>query len=557
MRLRISGRLYSLVGLFALGCTLLAAGLIWLQSNRALEARYRELGGLVDAAIGVLDAHNKLAQTGALSEEDAKKRALSVISAMRYGRGDYFFVQSRDFHLLMHPTLPQLVGKPQIDQKDHAGKMFNRELQQQIESKGSGRVDYLWTKPGSDQPIGKSSVAKLYQPWGFVVGTGVYNDDIRAELGTTMLQAGAVTLALMLALGGLVFWVARGIAKPLGALCTAMRNLAENRDISTALDIGRHDEIGEMARSVEVFRENASKRAELEAKDRAEQAARADRHGRIERLIRDFRESIGSVLAAVGASTKELNTTATSLSGIAAEASTQASSASAASEQAASNVQGVASAAEELGSSVEEINRQVSQANAMVTEATQMTEKTNTKVATLSAAAQEIGEVVDLIKAIAAQTNLLALNATIEAARAGEAGRGFAVVASEVKSLAGQTAKATEEIGTHVAGIQASTKEAVDGIKQIAATMDEITRFTSTIAATVEEQAAATREISRSVGLAADGTVTVAKNMVTVTAAISEASQSANGVLGSTGELHEADRQLRESVDAFLTAVAA
>lgn len=558
LRLRIRGRLYALVGLFTLGCAMLAAGVIWLQSTRAMEARHRELGALVDVAIGILDAQRKLAETGAVTEDEAKKRALSLISAMRYGRDDYYFIQTRDnFTLLMHPFLAQLIGKSLIDLKDPTGKMFNREMRDQIEAKGIARLDYVWNKPGADRPIGKSSVAKLYQPWGYVVGTGVYNDDIQAELSATALQVGSLTLVLVVVLGGLVFWIAKGIARPLGKLRTAMLDLADNRDISEGLDVSRHDEIGEMARAVEVFRDNAAKRAELEAKDRAEQAARTARQTRVDELIARFRESIGTVLSAVGACTDNLNTTATTLSGVAGEATTQAASASATSEQAAGNVQGVASAAEELGSSIEEINRQVSQANTMVVEATTMTGRTNQKVAELSDAAQKIGDVVDLIKAIAGQTNLLALNATIEAARAGEAGRGFAVVASEVKSLAGQTAKATEEIGAQVAGIQGSTREAVDAIKQIAMTMDEITRFTSTMAATVEQQAAATREISRSVALAADGTTTVARSIVTVNAAIAEASRSAAGVLESTAELRETGGQMRQSVDDFLTAVAA
>ena len=192
MRLRIGGRLYALVGLFAFGCAMLAAGVMWLQNSRAMDARYRELGALVDVAIGILDAQRKLAETGAVSEEEAKKRALSLIGAMRYGRNDYFFIQSRDnFTLLMHPFLPQLIGKSLIDLKDPTGKMFNRDMSAQIEAKGTATLDYVWAKPGAPEPIGKSSVAKLYQPWGYVVGTGVYNDDIAAELKARAFRSAA------------------------------------------------------------------------------------------------------------------------------------------------------------------------------------------------------------------------------------------------------------------------------------------------------------------------------------------------------------------------------
>jgi methyl-accepting chemotaxis protein len=193
----------------------------------------------------------------------------------------------------------------------------------------------------------------------------------------------------------------------------------------------------------------------------------------------------------------------------------------------------------------------------VVVEAAGMAERTNSQIGSLASAAQRIGDVVGLIQAIAAQTNLLALNATIEAARAGEAGRGFAVVASEVKSLAGQTAKATEEISAQVTGIQASTRDAVEAIGQIAGTVEEIKRFTAVIAATVEEQGSATGEIARNVGFAAERTGTVASNISTVTAAIGEASVSAKDVLAATGELGDAARRLQGSVDTFLTDVAA
>jgi len=556
LRLRVSGRLYTLVVMFALGCGALAAALIWLQSQRAIAARQHSLEQLVESATGVLDAHKKLADSGAMPVEEAKKRALEVISHMRYGKGDYFTARSIEGLTIMHPTAPQTVGTNRDNVQDSRGKYYVREINEKMRS-GQGYINYTFPRPDTKVEAEKTSYVRLYRPWNIGILTGVYIDDIQEELNTAMLQAAGVTIALVLLLGGFTFWIARGIARPLGNLRTAMLDLAENRPMSTSLDLERHDEIGEMARAVGVFKENAAARAALEEKSRAEEATRSARQAKVDRMIGEFRSSVGTVLSAVDASMVKLDGTASSLTSVAGEASTQASNASGASERAAGNVQGVAAAAEELGTSVSEIGRQVEKANGVVKEATTMANKTNTEVAALADAAQKIGDVIGLIQAIAAQTNLLALNATIEAARAGEAGKGFAVVASEVKSLASQTAKATEEISTQVAGIQSSTKQAVDAIAQIAMVMEEINQFTSAIASTIEEQIATTGEITRNINLAAEGTSTVAGNISTVTTAIGSATRSAKDVLGATGELKTAAKRLQGAVDGFLTEVAA
>ncbi|RAI40564.1 methyl-accepting chemotaxis protein [Rhodoplanes roseus] len=554
LRLRIRGRLYALVALFGVGCIVLAGAMVWLQSNRAADARARALEALADTAVGALEAQRKLAQSGAISEDEAKKRGLAVIAEMRHGNGDYFLVMDSQFVMLMHPTTQQNVGKSQVDAKDSNGYAFNRDLKKQIEAGGAGLISYVWKKPGADAPVGKTAAFKLYRPWGMVVGTGVYDDDIAAETRATLWRAGLVTLVLMLALGGIAILVARSIVRPLGELRSALVDLSEDRDIAGRLDLGRPDELGDMARAIDVFRTRSVQRLDDEAKARSLEGGR---QARIDALIAGFRATVSDVLSAVGSSLKTLEGTAGSLGSVTQGATRQATDAARASEQAAGNVQGVASAADELGSSVAEIGRQVTQANAVVGEATALAARSNEQVATLAQAAQRIGNVVGLIKAIAEQTNLLALNATIEAARAGESGKGFAVVASEVKTLASQTGKATEDIAAQVAGIQGSTKDAVDAIAKIAGTMDEIGRFTGSIAATIEQQAAATQEISRNVGQAAAGASRVAENIATVTTAIDEAGRSAEDVLGASGEVAGAARRLQDAVDTFLRDVAA
>jgi methyl-accepting chemotaxis protein len=557
MRLRIGARLYALVALFALGCAGLSAALVWQQGERALEARHRELKGLVNASLGIFEYHHKLAESKAMPEDEARKRAIAAITSMRYGRDDYFFVLDENFVMVLNPVRPQNNGKLQIDVKDFAGKAFNREGSEKVKKTGEALVTYLWTKPGVEAHVEKTSFYKLFKPWGLIVGTGVYDDDLAVERNKAIFNAAAITLLLLAVLGGVAFLITRSIVKPLGNLRAAMLDLAENRPIAAALDTSRQDEIGEMARTVDVFRDNADRRAALEQEAQAEQAVRSEQQSKAGRLVVAFRDSIGSVLAALNASMGKLDSTAKSLSGVAEQAATQASAAGAASGQASDNVQTVASAAEELGSSVIEINRQVAQANTVVAQATTMATKTNAQIGGLAESADKIGEVVGIIRAIAEQTNLLALNATIEAARAGEAGRGFAVVASEVKALASQTAKATEEIGTQVSGIQSATHDAVEAIRAISTTMEEISQFTSAIAATIEQQSAATQDISRNVALASQGTHTAAGNVASVSRAIDEAKTSSHQVLDATGELAGVARQLQASVDQFLKEVAA
>jgi methyl-accepting chemotaxis protein len=313
-----------------------------------------------------------------------------------------------------------------------------------------------------------------------------------------------------------------------------MRSIAEG-DLAVDLpEAEQRDEIGEMARTIKIFRDGMMESRQLRSEqEEAKERAVEQRKQEMKLLATEFEGTVGNIIETVSSAASELEDFAGTLSSSAERSQDLTSKVSAASREASTNVQSVASAAEQMASSVNEIGRQVQESARIAGAAVEQAQKTNDRVNALSQAATRIGDVVELINTIAGQTNLLALNATIEAARAGEAGRGFAVVASEVKALAEQTAKATGEISHQIAGIQAATPDSVAAIKEISGTIGRISEISSTIASAVEEQGAATQEISRNVQQAAQGTQQVASNITDVQRGASATGSASSHVLAS------------------------
>jgi methyl-accepting chemotaxis protein len=372
--------------------------------------------------------------------------------------------------------------------------------------------------------------------------------DVNRQLALLLTGLGGLTLVVLL-IGVLI--IARSIARPLSVITATIKQVAEGADDVEVPHIGRTDEIGALARAIQIFKAAMDRNRNLNSQVLQESEAREARTRHVEKSVEEFREAMQGVVRAVTSSASSMRDTARSIAKVASDANGQAVVAAGATEQASQSVAAVAGAAEELSASVEEISRQVHQSANVVDEAGQRTDKSVAEIESLAAATQRIDGVLNLIQTIAEQTNLLALNATIEAARAGEAGRGFAVVAHEVKALAEQTAKATTEIGQNVGMIQTSTRNAVDAVREIGGAVRNINEVTSSIASAVAEQDAATREISANAQMAAQGNETLVINIGSLSSAIGETANAATSVLSASTDLTSTAETLSREVDKF------
>ncbi len=383
-------------------------------------------------------------------------------------------------------------------------------------------------------------------------GVSRHESKVHASARHWILVAIASAALLCVAAGwGLI----RGVAVPLVAMTSAMRRLADH-DMQTVVPcVGRGDEIGAMASTLQVFKDNVEKADRLGAEKEAERAAREQRSTRIEQLVGAFEQQVGQTVSILAAASTEMEATASCMTRNAAQTDAQAVAVAQAAQESSSGVQTVAAASNQLATSITEINRQVVSSAGLTSQVVGSVRRTDDTVRALSDSAGRIGQVVELITSIASQTNLLALNATIEAARAGEAGRGFAVVASEVKSLAQQTARATDEIAAQIAQVQQATGGAVDAIRQIGGLIEEVGTITNAIAAAVEQQGAATAEIARNVQQTAASTQVVTSNISGLSRAANDTGTAATEVLGSAGNLSRQAETLSAEVSRFIASI--
>jgi methyl-accepting chemotaxis protein len=479
--------------------------------------------------------------------EDAKK----AIAQLRYGakNSDYFWINDMGPTMVMHPIKPQLNGKDLSGSKDPNGKKLFMSMVDVCRDKGEGFVDYMWPMPGHDEPVPKLSYVKLFKPWGWIVGTGIYLDDVdqavaakEAEIASAIAGQRNGLMLIILVLLGLtgagVAVVSKRITRPIVTASDMLKDIAQGEgDLTRRLEVDSRDEVGEMAKWFNMFVENIQRIIASVAENA--------------RQVNDSSSELNAISDQMSAGAGQTSDKANTVAAASEEMSTNMNSVAAAMEQASTNVGMVASAAEEMTATINEIAQNTEKARGITGEAVTQAGNASGQVAELGTAAQEIGKVIETITEISEQVNLLALNATIEAARAGEAGKGFAVVANEIKDLARQTAEATGEIKSRVEGIQNSTEGTVTEIGNITRVVNEVNEIVSTIATAVEEQSVTTNEIAGNVSQAAQGIDEVNENVAQSSSVSTEISHDIAEVTQAANEISNSSAQISMSAESL------
>jgi methyl-accepting chemotaxis protein len=518
------------------------------------QARAR---AVAEAGVKIVESFEARAAKGELSENDAQAAAKAVLRAIRYDGTEYMIVRTTGGEILANDVFKAREGTQSLNAKDAAGTPFVRDALKQAQA-GGGFSYYLWPKSPNTPPTQKAAYSLSGGRWNWVLSSGVYLDDVDAAIWKNSERIGGMVTVVALLTFGLAFWLGRRITGPILILKDVTHRIAAG-DLSVAVPgVERRDEIGTMAEAIAVLKDRSAEASRLDAEqDRLKAEAARERQRTMDKLADGFETSVKTMVDGMASSAVEMETSAGSMQTAAASAESETTAAAGAAEQTSANVGTAAAATEELSASIQEISRQIVQTSQVASDAVSEAGHADTAMTALARETRRIGDIVALISGIASQTNLLALNATIEAARAGDAGKGFAVVASEVKTLATQTANATQEIQATVASIQSMTGTALTAIQGISGTVARMSEITAAVAAAVEEQGAATREIARSVQQAADGTRQVAGNVATAQQAVSETGSVAANVLGAAGRLSAEAERLKSEVAGFLQGVRA
>lgn len=552
--LTIFQRLLLIIAILSTAFCAVSAVQIWTLRAAIEHEREDKLRDMVTSVVRLAKSYDDEVRAGHLTLEAAQDAAKKAIRAMRWGNGDYYGVYGFDGMTLVHGN-PKNEGVNRLNAVDSHGRHTVVDLIA-LARRGGGLDEFQVPRAAGGEEARKIEFSAPYLPWQWAIQAGVYTDDLDS---TMWRQAGWTAVAALIFLTmaiGMAAIIGRGVTRPLAKVCGVMERLAERDLGGTVPHTDRTDEVGRIARTVEVFKASMleTERLRLEQEETRQQAEESNRRT-VQTLADDLEISVGRLVGGVTAAAVDMRSAAQEMSVAADQTSERSDSVSKAAVEASGSVQTVAAATEELATSVQEISRQMTLSLATSERASENTRQMNETVEGLSHAALKIGEVVSLINDIASQTNLLALNATIEAARAGEAGKGFAVVASEVKALAGQTGKATGEIAGQVNEIQTATRAAVDAIKAIGSTIAELNQIGSSVAAAIEQQAAATQEITRNTLQAAKGTNEVTTIVADISQEVGATGVRASKVLDAADGLGRSATELGTEIDNFLAKI--
>ncbi len=515
--LAIRTRLFVLVGVATLGLVSVAVLSGVQLEGDLLAERQVTTRAVVQTAVGVVESYGRREASGELTRAEAQTAAIEAVKGLRYSGEEYFWVNDMRPSMIMHPAKPELDGTDLSDYADPDGTLLFVEFVNVVTAEGAGFVEYQWPKPGEDEPQPKISYVTGYEPWGWVIGSGIYVDDVRAAaIGGVrdLLIGSAVAIALVV---GLSIAIARSIVRPIEQAGAALAS----GDLSTRLDTGRGaTELDKLALALN---------------------ATLDRTASVS-------EQVGAAAQDVDAAARRLVSASDDIARVADDSARLTGEVASAAYEVSEGIDTVASGTHEMGASIGEIARTTHSVAQIAAEAVDLAQRTDRTVGELGDSSAQIGSVVKLISAIAEQTNLLALNATIEAARAGEAGKGFAVVAGEVKELAQETARATGDISTRVEAIQGAVTRAAGEIGQISAIIGKIDDYQGSLAGAVEEQTATTAEMAKAVAEVADGGRGIATTLGEVERATQRTTQELDGIRAAAHDLVSTSQRLQQSV---------